>query len=138
MPAPPRPLPESPRIGFGKEALTFLRGLARINRKPWFEAHRDDHERHVRGPLAELVEALHLRFAEFASEMVGDAKRSLFRIHRDISFSSDRSPYEAHAACWFFHRDGTGKVSREADFRALLPLVWWLNDAVGLAVPRGR
>jgi len=29
---------------FGSESLTFFRGLARHNAKPWFEAHREDYE----------------------------------------------------------------------------------------------
>jgi uncharacterized protein (TIGR02453 family) len=38
----------------------------------------------------------------------------MFRIYRDIRFSKDKSPYKIHAACWFYHRDGTGSVGREA------------------------
>jgi uncharacterized protein (TIGR02453 family) len=45
---------------------------------------------------------------------VGDPKRSIFRINRDIRFSSDKSPYKTHAASWFFHGDGSSKVGREA------------------------
>lgn len=59
----------------------------------------------MRAPLAALVEEVDVRLATVAPEIVGDPKRSLFRIHRDVRFSSDRSPYKTHAACWFFHRD---------------------------------
>lgn len=99
---------------FGAEALAFFRGLARHNAKPWFEAHRADYERHVKQPMADLVEEMDLRMARFAPEMVGDPKRSLFRLYRDIRFSRDKSPYKTHAACWFFHRGGSAKVGREA------------------------
>ena len=51
---------------FGSEALAFLRGLARHNAKPWFEAHRAEYERNVRQPMADLVEEMDLRFARFA------------------------------------------------------------------------
>src|SRR5262245_26972822 len=54
------------------------------------------------------------RFADFAPEFVGDPKRSMFRLNRDIRFSSDKSPYKTHAAAWFFHSDGSSKVGREA------------------------
>ena len=40
---------------FRPAALDFLRGLARENGKPWFEARRDAYERDVRAPLLELV-----------------------------------------------------------------------------------
>jgi uncharacterized protein (TIGR02453 family) len=99
---------------FGSEALAFLKGLKRNNAKPWFEAHRADYEQHVKIPMADLVQEMDLRFARFAPEMVGDPKRSVFRLHRDIRFSNDKSPYKTHAACWFFHGGGSSKVGREA------------------------
>lgn len=99
---------------FGAESLDFLRGLARNNAKPWFEAHREDYEQHVKQPLADLIQEMDLRMARFAPEMVGDPKRSMFRLYRDIRFSRDKSPYKTHAACWFFHRGSTSKVGREA------------------------
>lgn len=99
---------------FGPEALAFLRGLARNNEKPWFEAHRDDYEHHVKRPMADLVEEMDHRLAAFAPEIVGDPKRSVFRIHRDIRFSKDKSPYKTNAGCWFFHGLGSSKVGREA------------------------
>jgi len=99
---------------FGAEALQFFRGLARNNSKPWFEAHRDDYEQHVKQPMADLIEEMDLRMARFAPEIVGEPKRSMFRLHRDIRFSRDKSPYKTHAACWFFHRGGSAKVGREA------------------------
>ena len=99
---------------FTSDSLAFFRGLARHNRKPWFEAHRSDWERHVKGPMADLVEEMDLRLAGFAPEIVGDPKRSVFRLYRDVRFSADKSPYKTHAACWFFHGEGSSKVGREA------------------------
>ena len=99
---------------FGAEALAFLRGLKRHNAKPWFEAHRGDYEQHVKQPMADLVEEMDLRMARFAPEIVGQPKRSVFRLHRDIRFSRDKSPYKTHAACWFFHGGGSAKVGRES------------------------
>ena len=99
---------------FSKRTFTFLRGLARNNRKPWFEAHRSDYERDVRAPMRELIEEMDVRFARFAPEIVGDLRRSMFRIHRDIRFSRDKSPYKTHAASWFFHQDGSHAVGSEA------------------------
>jgi uncharacterized protein (TIGR02453 family) len=79
--------------------------LKRTNTREWFQAHRDDYEREVREPLVALVEEIDVRLAELAPEIVGDPKRSLFRIHRDVRFSSDKSPYKTNAACWFYHGD---------------------------------
>ena len=99
---------------FSPASLRFFRGLAKNNRKDWFEAHRAEYEEHVKQPMAELVREMDLRMTKFAPEMVGDPKRSMFRLNRDIRFSNDKSPYKTHAACWFFHGDGSSKVGKEA------------------------
>ncbi len=89
--------------GFRPAALTFLRALRKNNRREWFEAHRDTYEREIKAPLKAFAEELDVRFATVAPEFVGDPKRSLFRIYRDIRFSKDKSPYKSHAALWIFH-----------------------------------
>lgn len=99
---------------FTAATLAFFRGLARNNRKPWFEAHRAEYDGVVVAPMRELIEEMDVRLARFAPEIIGDPKRSMFRIYRDIRFSKDKSPYKTHAACWFYHRDGTRAVGREA------------------------
>jgi uncharacterized protein (TIGR02453 family) len=91
--------------GFRPAALTFLRGLRRHNEREWFERNRATYEEEVRAPLAALVEEVDVRLGGVAPEIVGDPKRSLFRIHRDVRFSSDKAPYKTHAACWFYHGD---------------------------------
>jgi len=101
-------------MAFTPATLTFLRGLARNNKKPWFDAHRAEYDGAVVAPMRELIEEMDVRLARFAPEIIGDPKRSMFRIYRDIRFSKDKSPYKIHAACWFYHRDGTGTVGREA------------------------
>ncbi len=100
--------------GFGEEAFRFLRGLKRHNTREWFARHREDYESAVRDPLRALVEELDVRLARLAPEIVGEPKRSLFRIHRDVRFSKDKSPYKTHAACWLYHRDAGRSVGREA------------------------
>jgi uncharacterized protein (TIGR02453 family) len=91
--------------GFGRGALDFFRRLARNNRREWFAVHRGAYEREVLLPMRALVEEMDARLARFAPEIVGDPRRSVFRIHRDVRFSKDKSPYKLNAACWFFHQD---------------------------------
>lgn len=100
---------------FTPAALTFFRGLAKNNKKEWFEAHREEYENDVREPMRELIEEMDARFATFAPEIGGDPKRSMFRINRDIRFSKDKSPYKTNAGCWFHHRSATRKVGSEAN-----------------------
>ena len=91
--------------GFRPAALAFLRSLARHNDREWFERHRATYETELRAPLVALAEEMDVRLATLAPEIIGDPKRSLFRIHRDVRFSADKSPYKTHVACWFHHID---------------------------------
>jgi uncharacterized protein (TIGR02453 family) len=94
--------------GFRPAAFEFFRGLKRNNRREWFEARREIYEAEVRGPLRELLEELDIRLATIAPELVADPKASVFRIHRDIRFSKDKSPYKTNAGFWINHR-GLGR-----------------------------
>jgi uncharacterized protein (TIGR02453 family) len=99
---------------FTKRALHFLRQLKTHNEKPWFEAHREEYELELREPMRALIADMDTRLRRFAPEIGGDPKRSMFRIHRDIRFSKDKSPYKTHAACWFHHRSTSGRVGSDA------------------------
>ncbi len=99
---------------FTQASLRFFRALARNNRRDWFEAHRADYEAAILRPMREFVEEMDVRLARIVPEIVGDPKRSVFRIYRDIRFSADKTPYKTHAACWFYHRDGTHRVGQES------------------------
>jgi uncharacterized protein (TIGR02453 family) len=102
-------------MSFSPATMRFLRGLAAHNNKPWFETHREEYEAAVKAPMQALIEEMDVRLARFAPEIVGDPKRSMFRIYRDIRFSADKAPYKTHASCWFYHRDGSRGVGREAE-----------------------
>ena len=99
--------------GFRPAALKYLRALAKHNERAWFEAHRAEYEQEVLGPMRDFVDEVDDRLARAAPEIGGDAKRSVFRIYRDVRFSHDKRPYKTHAACWFFHRDSDAKVGRD-------------------------
>jgi uncharacterized protein (TIGR02453 family) len=102
-------------VAFTPAALSFFRGLARNNKKPWFEAHRADYEREVVAPMRALIEEMDVRLAHFAPEITGDPKRSMFRIYRDVRFSKDKSPYKTNAGCWFWHRAADPRVGDSAE-----------------------
>jgi uncharacterized protein (TIGR02453 family) len=101
--------------GFKPPALSFLRALKKNNRREWFETQRDMYVREVLEPMKALIEELDVRFASLAPEFVGDPRRSLFRIYRDVRFSKDKSPYKSHAALWIYHRAPGRGVGKEID-----------------------
>jgi uncharacterized protein (TIGR02453 family) len=100
--------------GFSRGALTFLRQLKRNNEREWFQANKETFDNEVLAPLKLLVEEVDVRFGSFAPEFVGDPKRSIFRIYRDVRFSKDKSPYKTHAAAWFKHQNSAQGVGSEA------------------------
>ena len=54
--------------GFRPAALAFLRGLARNNRREWFEARRASYETEVREPMRALVEEMDVQLARLAPD----------------------------------------------------------------------
>ena len=100
--------------GFRPGALGFLRRLKRNNRRDWFERHRPVYEAEVRDPMRALVEEMDVRLARLAPELTGDPRHSIFRIHRDIRFSADKSPYKTNAACQFYHQDAGRGAGQDA------------------------
>jgi uncharacterized protein (TIGR02453 family) len=101
--------------GFRAQALQFLSRLSRNNRRDWFERHRAIYETAVREPLRALVEEMDVRLARLAPELVGDPRRSIFRLHRDVRFSADKSPYKTNAACQFYHQDAGRGAGQDAE-----------------------
>src|SRR5215210_6171542 len=110
----PRPAAIPDFRGFRPEALAFLRRLRRHNTREWFERHRAVYETELRDPLRALVDEMDVRLANVAPELIGDPRRSVFRIHRDVRFSADKSPYKTHAACQFYHRDAGRGAGQDA------------------------
>jgi uncharacterized protein (TIGR02453 family) len=86
---------------FTPKTLSFLRSLKRNNDREWFRARKDQYERHVRGPMTQLITRLAVDLAPFAPEVVADPKRSLYRIYRDTRFSDDKTPLKTNAAAVF-------------------------------------
>jgi uncharacterized protein (TIGR02453 family) len=82
--------------GFGPQALPFLKALAFHQTREWFEANRATYESDLRTPMGDLVEQLSAAFAKAKIPLKGDRKSSLFRIHRDVRFAKDKSPYKTN------------------------------------------
>jgi len=95
--------------GFSTEDLGFLTGLAANNDKAWFTAHRAVYDERLKPAMGGLIAALNAEFAARDLPFAGDAKTSIFRIHRDVRFSKDKRPYKTHVAA---------SLTREGDKKA--------------------
>ncbi len=70
--------------GFGPDLLDFYEGLVADNSRAYWEAHQPVYDRQVAEPAKALAAAL--------DEEFGPVK--VFRPHRDVRFSKDKSPYK--------------------------------------------
>jgi uncharacterized protein (TIGR02453 family) len=106
------PIKTAPAFGgFPPEALTFLRGLKRNNRREWFQPRKEIYETRVKAPMIELAEALNIEMRQFAPGHVNDPKKAVYRIYRDTRFSPDKTPYKTHIAAIFPRRGQERHVS---------------------------
>jgi uncharacterized protein (TIGR02453 family) len=93
-----------PFEGFPKRCVSFLKQLKRNNNRAWYESHKEEYELYAKTPMMSFITALQPHFARFAPEFDLNPKRSIFRIYRDIRFSSDKTPYKTHIAAHFVLR----------------------------------
>jgi uncharacterized protein (TIGR02453 family) len=76
-----------------KGVLDFLSELAVNNSRPWFEEHRTAFEK-ARSTFEGLVDELIRDISAFDDLSGLTAKDCVLRIHRDIRFSRDKTPYK--------------------------------------------
>lgn len=98
-------------MSFPEEGLQFLRDLAANNNKAWFEENKDTYLRALREPaLAFIVELGEQLKNRVSPDIIYDTRTngagSLFRIHRDIRFSEDKTPYKTTVDMVFWQGDG--------------------------------
>jgi len=84
-------------VGFGDKALPFFRALGFHQTREWFQDNRDLYDQHILGPLQAFITDLSDACARHDLPLKGTPKSSIFRIHRDVRFARDKSPYKTHA-----------------------------------------
>lgn len=91
------------------ELFGFLTELKQNNTREWFAQNKKRYESEVREPLLEFIEAFAPHLEQITPYFMAIAKKSggaLFRIHRDVRFSKDKSPYKTNAGLHFRHENG--------------------------------
>ncbi|MFM2269352.1 MAG: hypothetical protein RL757_2793 [Bacteroidota bacterium] len=75
----------------------FFRDLAQQNERDWFHANKKRYETDAKQPFLELVGIIIEKLQQSTEpDWTVDAKQCLFRINRDIRFSTDKRPYKEH------------------------------------------
>jgi uncharacterized protein (TIGR02453 family) len=81
--------------GFADRDARFFKALAKQQSRDWFAVHRDEYEQGWLQPMKALLAEVRERIApRYAHEEIAAPK--IFRIHRDVRFSKDKSPYKTH------------------------------------------
>ncbi len=149
MPTLAEPFPPPPFTGFSPDALAFLRELTANNERDWFNANKSRYETVVRDPLISLAADLAARLVKAKLPLRADPKKTMFRIHRDVRFSKDKSPYKTHAGAvlsrngekmapgsLYVHIDPAGSMVVAGFYRPEPPVLAKLRRAV-VADPAG-
>lgn len=94
---------------FGPEIFAFLRELRENNSRDWFTANKERYIEEIREPAQRFISDFGPRLAKISPHFKADPRPtggSLFRIHRDVRFSEDKSPYKTHTGIQFRHKQG--------------------------------
>ena len=91
--------------GFVGPARAYLRDLAQHNTRDWFRDNKDRYDTAIKRPGLLLLDALTPTLEHLSAARV---KPKLFRPHRDMRFSEDKTPYHTHMHMLWSCTDGRG------------------------------
>ena len=83
--------------GFRPAALAFLSELQDNNDPVWFKPRKALYEAEVLAPFRELIAVVSEALGRAGLPLIGDPRRGIFRIYRDVRFSPDKRLYKTHA-----------------------------------------
>jgi len=109
---------------FAPRLFEFLTELKTHNTRPWFEANRKRYERDVKDPMLRFIADFGPRLKTISARFRADPRPvggSMFRIHRDIRFSKDKSPYKTNVGAHFPHLHGGRDVHAPGFYLQLAP-----------------
>lgn len=84
---------------FPRETVAFLKDLKANNDRGWFAKHKAGYDEAVKQPAQAFCSLM----VDELSQLSGEAYDSkVFRVHRDVRFSKDKTPYNTHLHISFF------------------------------------
>ena len=123
-----------PFDGFLKDAVRFLRELKKNNTREWFAEHKLRYEQQVKEPMLMLLTGLATRLRAMHPDIVLEPKNAMYRIHRDVRFSADKSPYKVWIAAAFTYQ-GFDRKQDAAFYFHIMPEEFGIGG--GLHAPMG-
>jgi uncharacterized protein (TIGR02453 family) len=97
---------------FPKKTIAYLKKLSKNNNREWFEANRDNYNSDFLEPCFQFVVEMSDKLQDIDPDIVAIPKidKSIFRLHRDVRFSKDKTPYKTNAGLYFWN----GKMKKMA------------------------
>ena len=94
--------------GFPPETIKFLKALGFHQSREWFQGNRDLYLSSFKEPLEEYIAAASAACVKKRLPLRGDPRRATFRLHRDVRFSKDKSPYKTNGGAVLTRTGGKG------------------------------
>lgn len=94
---------------FNRKTVTFLKALEQNNNREWFAENKQRYEDEVRAPAMDYIESMGHYMAEISPHFIASTKKvggSLMRVHKDMRFSKDKTPYKTNIGIHFKHARG--------------------------------
>lgn len=79
---------------YSKSSIQFFKGIKKNPNKIWYEKNKEVYKSTYVAESAELIQRLSQSPEFQILGLRGSVKTSLFRLHRDVRFSKDKSPYK--------------------------------------------
>ncbi|HRW90575.1 MAG: DUF2461 domain-containing protein [Flavobacteriales bacterium] len=83
---------------FTADYQRFFKDLAAHNDRDWFHANKKRYETSVKKPFEAFVQELIDRMGKLDKQYRITPKEAIFRIHRDVRFSNDKTPYKLNSS----------------------------------------
>ena len=111
-----------------KEYISFFKQLSANNTSEWFNANKKRYEQHVKEPFHQLVTEVIGEMKKIDKSINVEPKDCVFRINKDIRFSTDKTPYKNFMAA---------VVSRQGRKDTTTPGIYFHLEADTLSIAGG-
>ncbi len=94
---------------FTSQGMSFLKKLDKNNNREWFHENKADYEDLIRTPALNFIDDIENELMHLSPHFQAIAKKvggSLMRVHRDVRFAKDKSPYKTNIGIQFRHEMG--------------------------------
>ena len=94
---------------FTTEGMSFLQELTQNNNRDWFLENKPRYENLIRTPALNFIDDMENDLTHLSPHFLAISKKvggSLMRVHRDVRFSKDKTPYKTNIGIQFRHEMG--------------------------------